>query len=50
MLHVIFGREEIGEKNYVLDNRIFFRRNKKPEWFEDDFVKDFYMRLTDRKS
>ena len=49
MLHVIFGREEIGEKNYVLDNRIFFRRNKKPEWFEDDFVKEFLYEIDGSK-
>ena len=49
MLHIIFGREVAGEQNYVLDSRIFFRRNKKPEWFEDDFVKEFLFEIDGSK-
>lgn len=45
MLHIIFGRETIGEKNYVLDSRIFFRRNKRLEWFEDAFVQEFLFQI-----
>lgn len=37
MLSIIFGGAFCGE--CIMDNRIWFRRNKKPEWFEDDFVK-----------
>lgn len=43
MLNVIFGRENLGDRKYVLDTRIYFSRNKKPEWFENDFVKAFLM-------
>lgn len=39
MLNIIFGRE--NSPDFVLDTRIYFRRNKKPEWFEDSFVKKF---------
>ncbi len=39
MLNIIFGRE--NSPDFVLDTRIYFRRNKKPEWFEDEFVKRF---------
>lgn len=39
MLNVIFGRENCDD--FVLDTRIWFRRHKKPEWFEDSFVKEF---------
>lgn len=49
MLHIIFGRETIGEENYILDSRIFFRRNKKPDWFEDDFVKRFLYEIDGSK-
>ncbi len=38
MLNVIFGREHAGD-NFVLDARIFFKYNKKPEWFSDPFIK-----------
>ena len=37
MLKIIFGRENC--KDFILDTRIWFRKNKKPEWFEDPFVK-----------
>lgn len=37
MLDIIFGGPFCGE--CVMDNRIWFRRHKKPEWFEDAFVK-----------
>lgn len=40
MLNIIFGRENCKE-DYILDTRIYFRRNKEPFWFEDDFVKSF---------
>lgn len=49
MLHINFGRESVGEKNYVLDNRIFFRRYKKPQWFEDSFVKEFLLNIDGSK-
>ncbi|MCI9077592.1 MAG: DUF4869 domain-containing protein [Lachnospiraceae bacterium] len=39
MLNIIFGRENC--QDFVLDTRIYFRRNKKPGWFEDSFVKKF---------
>lgn len=43
MLDIIWGRENLKElvPRFVLDARIYFRRNKKPEWFEDPFVKKF---------
>lgn len=37
MLDIIFGRENV-KGNYILDTRIYFRREKKPEWFQDHFV------------
>lgn len=40
MLNIIFGRENCTT-DYVLDTRIYFSKHKKPEWFEDDFVKRF---------
>ena len=40
VLNIVFGRENC-KKKYVLDTRIYFRRNKKPWWFENDFVKKF---------
>ncbi len=39
MLNIIFGRENCDEFN--LDSRMIFRQNKKPEWFQDPFVKEF---------
>lgn len=39
MLNIIFGRENAS--NLILDSRIYFSKNKKPEWFEDEFVKEF---------
>lgn len=39
MLKIIFGRENC--KDFILDTRIWFRKNKKPEWFEDPFVREF---------
>lgn len=39
MLNIIFGREHCD--NFILDPRIWFRKNKKPEWFEDPFVQEF---------
>lgn len=38
MLNVVFGRNNTGG-NFILDNRVLFKRYKKPEWFEDDFIK-----------
>lgn len=40
MLNVIFGRD-FCTREYVLDTRIYFRRNKRPEWFSDPFVQRF---------
>ena len=39
MLNVVFGRENLEE--FELDARLIFRRNKKPEWFQDEFVRQF---------
>lgn len=39
MLNIIFGRENCND--FILDTRIWFKKNKKPEWFEDAFVKEF---------
>lgn len=39
MLNIVFGRENC--KDFNLDSRIVFRRNKKPEWFQDHFVQEF---------
>lgn len=39
MLNIVFGRENL--EPFELDSRLIFRRNKKPEWFEDEFVKRF---------
>ena len=44
MLNIIFGRENIPHENIpnvVLDPRDYFFLYKKPEWFEDPFVKEF---------
>lgn len=44
MLTIIFGRENVPEesKKYTyLPSPYFFKINKKPEWFEDPFVKEF---------
>lgn len=40
MLYVVFGREHC-DSIFYLDTRIYFKQNKKPEWFEDSFVKEF---------
>lgn len=40
MLLVSFGREGRPGK-YILDTRIYFRKHKKPEWFQDEFVQRF---------
>lgn len=39
MLNIVFGRENLEE--FELDARLIFRRNKKPEWFQDEFVRQF---------
>lgn len=44
MLNIIFGRENCHH-DYVLDTRIYFTENKRPEWFEGDFVKKFLMTI-----
>lgn len=42
MLNLVFGRENVpDESKMVLDTRIYFKYNKKPEWFENNFVKEF---------
>ena len=41
MLNIIFGRDNCPDQNYVLDTRVYFKRNKEPWWFEDEFVKRF---------
>ena len=41
MVDIIFGREHSDRSRFVLDSRTWFRTHKKPEWFEDDFVKRF---------
>lgn len=44
MLTIIFGRENVPKDKVpstVLDSPWFFAENKKPEWFEDPFVKEF---------
>ena len=44
MLNIIWGRENVPKDlvpKTVLDSRVYFRYNKQPEWFEDDFVKRF---------
>lgn len=42
MLNLVFGREKVpSDAKMVLDTRIYFRKHKKPEWFEDNFVKRF---------
>ncbi len=33
MLNIVFGRENL--EPFELDSRLIFRRNKKPEWFEN---------------
>ena len=40
MLDVIFGRD-FCKRKYILDTRIYFTKNKKPEWFSDPFVQRF---------
>lgn len=44
MLYVTFGRDFCKGK-YILDTRIYFRQHKRPEWFEDPFVKEFLMKI-----
>ena len=39
MLNIVFGRENLDA--FELDARLIFRRNKKPEWFQDELVKRF---------
>ena len=44
MLNIIFGRENVPKElvpKVVLDSRSYFSLFKKPEWFEDPFVKEF---------
>lgn len=41
-LHIIFGRENCPSE-YILDTRIYFRKHKKPEWFENEDVKEFLL-------
>jgi len=41
MVKIIFGWENCDHSKFVLDSRAYFRKHKKPEWFEDDFVKEF---------
>lgn len=42
MLNLVFGRENVpDESRMILDTRIYFSRNKRPEWFENEFVKNF---------
>lgn len=47
MLDVVFGRDNCKDKNYVLDTRVYFTKNKKPWWFENDFVKKFLKEIDD---
>lgn len=47
MLNIVFGRNNCPDKNYVLDTRVYFKRNKEPWWFEDDFVKEFLKAIDD---
>lgn len=49
MINIIFGRENCNQSKYIVDSRIYFRRNKKPEWFEDDFVKEFLKAVDNTK-
>lgn len=41
MLNIVFGRDNCEDPGYILDPRIYFTKHKKPEWFENDFVKRF---------
>jgi hypothetical protein len=41
MLNIVFGRDNCKDKKYILDPRIYFTKHKKPEWFQDDFVRRF---------
>lgn len=48
MLDIIWGRENVPKElvpKVVMDSRIFFRKNKKPVWFEDPFVKEFLLEI-----
>lgn len=44
MLDIIFGRENVPRELVpitVLNSVVFFRQNKKPEWFSDPFIQEF---------
>lgn len=44
MLNIIFGRENVPKElvpKVILDSRVYFQLKKKPEWFEDPFVREF---------
>lgn len=44
MLYIIWGRENIPNElknKMIMDSRPYFQYAKRPEWFEDDFVKKF---------
>lgn len=42
MLNVVIGESEIpAEYEVMVDPRYYFKYRKKPEWFEDEFVKRF---------
>lgn len=45
MVNIIFGRENCDRSKYILDSRAYFRDHKKPEWFEDSFVKEFLLEV-----
>ena len=37
MLDIVYGR--LNAPDCIIDSRVFFAEHKKPEWFEDEFVK-----------
>lgn len=39
MVNVVFGRENVEPGKFVLQCRHYFTKVKKPEWFEDNFIK-----------
>lgn len=39
MLNIIIGRENINLDEVCMNSRLYFKRWKKPEWFETDFAK-----------
>ena len=41
MLTLVFGRNNVNQELFCLDTRIYFRKHKKPQWFEEHFVKRF---------